>query len=65
MSRVPVLSDLADYLVDAAQRNALYWDTLRERGNEYLRHGVAGKPPLLKFGHELLLDGRALERPCS
>ena len=65
MSRVPVVSDLADYLVDAAQRNALFWDTLRGRGNEYLRHEAAGSPPLLRFGHELLLDGRALERPCN
>ena len=48
MSRVPVVSDLADYLVDAAQRNALFWDTLRGRGNEYLRHEAAGSPPLLR-----------------
>ncbi len=62
---IPVLSDLLDYAMDAAQRGILYWDTLRERGNEYLRHEAAGKPPLLKFAHELLLDGRALEKPCN
>ena len=65
MTRVPVLSDFFDYALDAAQRNLLFWDTLRERGNEYLRHAAVGKPPLLKFGHEMLLDGRTLEHPCN
>ena len=62
---MPVLSDFMEYAVDAAQRSLLFWDTLRERGNEYLRHEAAGKPPLLKFGHEMLLDGRTLEHPCN
>ena len=65
MFRIPGFSDLAEYLVDATQRNILFWDALRERGNEYLRHNAAGNPPLLVFGHELLLDGRTLERPCN
>ena len=64
--RVPVVSDLIEYAVDAAQRNVLYWDTLRQRGNEYLQHEMAGKPPLLKFEHELLLDARGFaEHPCN
>lgn len=61
----PFWSSLSDYAVDAAQRGVLFWDTLRERGNEYLRHEAAGKPPLLKFEHELLLDGREFEHPCN
>ena len=65
MIRVPVFSDFFEYAVDATQRSLLFWDTLRERGNEYLRHEAAGKPPLLKFGHEMLLDGRTLEKPCN
>src|SRR3712207_9309655 len=65
MSRVPFFSDFLDYAVDATQRSVLFWDTLRQRGNEYLRHNAAGKPPLLKFEHELLLDGRTLERPAN
>jgi hypothetical protein len=65
MTRVPVFSDFLEYAVDATQRNLLFWDTLRERGNEYLRHEAAGKPPLLTFGHEMLLDGRTLEKPCN
>jgi hypothetical protein len=65
MIRVPVFSDFFEYAVDATQRSLLFWDTLRERGNEYLRHEAAGKPPLLTFGHEMLLDGRTLEKPCN
>jgi hypothetical protein len=65
MARVPVLTDFFEYAVDAVQRSVLFWDTLRERGNEYLSHAAAGKPPLLKFGHEMLLDGRTLEHPCN
>jgi hypothetical protein len=65
MQHVPLFSDFFEYALDAAQRSVLFWDTLRERGNEYLQHAAAGKPPLLKFGHELLLDGRTLEKPCN
>src|SRR3954470_8871175 len=56
---------LVEYPVDLAQRSILFWDTLRERGNEYLRHNQAGNPPVLKFEYELLVDGRTLEKPCN
>ena len=66
MTRIPDPTGLLDYWVDAAQRSILFWDTLRERGNEYLRHEMAGKPPLLKFEHELLMDARGFaEHPCN
>jgi len=65
MARIPGVSDAVEYWVDATQRSILFWDTLRERGNEYLRHEEAGKPPLLKFEHEMLLDARTLEQPCN
>ncbi|CAD5371910.1 conserved hypothetical protein [Rubrivivax sp. A210] len=54
-----------DYLVDAAERHLLFADTMRQRGNRYNEHLEAGEPPLLKFGHELVLDGRDLPRPCN
>ena len=54
-----------DYWVDAAQRSALYMDAMRKRGNMYIEHSVQGKPPLLKFKHELLIDGKTLKRPCN
>jgi len=54
-----------EYWTDAAQRSALYLDTMRKRGNIYIEHAVQGKPALLKFEHELLIDGTKLERPCN
>jgi pimeloyl-ACP methyl ester carboxylesterase len=53
------------YLVDLTQRSILFWDTLRQRGNNYLEHESAGKPPLLHFEHETVLDARTFERPVN
>ncbi|HXL83546.1 MAG TPA: hypothetical protein VN989_05410, partial [Casimicrobiaceae bacterium] len=39
----------AEYAVDFGQRSALFWDTLRQRGNAYIEHERAGKPPLLAY----------------
>ena len=55
----------ADYARDAMERNVLFLDTLRRRGNIYVEHVNAGEPDLLKFAHELVLDGRDLQRPCN
>ena len=54
-----------NYGVDAAQRSVLFWDTLRQRGNDWLAHEAAGKPPLLHYEYELLADGRKLARPVN
>jgi len=53
------------YFVDAAQRSVLFFDTLRKRGNQALEHHSAGKPPVLAFEYETVLDGASLERPCN
>ena len=54
-----------DYWIDAAQRSVLFWDVMRKRGNAFLEHEAAGKPPVLAFEHELVLDGRTLEHPVN
>ncbi|MFZ4758690.1 MAG: DUF3141 domain-containing protein [Burkholderiaceae bacterium] len=54
-----------EYARDRAERNLLFWDTMRKRGNVYLEHAIEGKPPLLKFAFELLVDGHTLERPTN
>ncbi|MGN6580788.1 MAG: DUF3141 domain-containing protein [Bordetella sp.] len=62
----PVSGDeLEAYWADALQRACLFWDTLIERGNNYVEHLDQGMPPLLKFEHELVLDGRTLPEPCN
>lgn len=58
-------ADIGRYWVDAAQRSLLFLDTLRQRGNRTLEHYNAGKPPVLVFDHETVLDGAAFERPCN
>jgi hypothetical protein len=35
------------YAVDFTQRSALFWDTLRQRGNTFVEHTRAGLPHLL------------------
>ena len=32
------LSELSEYLIDASQRMVLFWDAMRQRGNQYLEH---------------------------
>jgi pimeloyl-ACP methyl ester carboxylesterase len=54
-----------EYLTDAAQRSVLFWDTLRQRGNNFVEHTRAGLPPVLHFDYETVLDGRTLARPVN
>jgi pimeloyl-ACP methyl ester carboxylesterase len=55
----------ASYATDCFQRGVLFWDTLRQRGNNFLEHERAGKPPLLAYDYETVVDGRQLERPVN
>src|SRR5689334_18528051 len=48
--------DVAAYACDVAERTILFWDTLRQRAENMLAHERAGKPPLLDFDYEMLLD---------
>src|SRR5882672_6803259 len=59
------LAAALDYWTDAWQRTILTWDVLRERGNQYLEHERSGKPPVLAFDYEIIMDGRSLERPAN
>ena len=54
-----------EYLTDAAQRSILFWDTLRQRGNNFVEHTRAGLPPVLHFDYETIVDGRKLARPVN
>jgi pimeloyl-ACP methyl ester carboxylesterase len=55
----------AGYATDCFQRWILFWDTLRQRGNEWVEHERAGKPPLLDYDYEMIVDGRKLARPVN
>src|SRR6185437_6266393 len=60
-----LMQDACEYGVDAIQRSILFWDTLRQRGNNFLAHEGAGKPPLLAYDYELIADGRSFEHPVN
>jgi hypothetical protein len=55
----------ADYMIDAAQRTALFWDVMRQRGNQYRAHLAETAPHVLDYEVELILDGRTFERPVN
>ena len=54
-----------NYSVDFVQRSVLFWDTMRLRGNQWLEHEAAGKPPVLAYQYEVLADARTFERPAN
>jgi Protein of unknown function (DUF3141) len=53
------------YWVDACQRGLLFWDVMRQRGNNYLESTAKTAPNVLKFDYELVVDGRKLPRPVN
>jgi pimeloyl-ACP methyl ester carboxylesterase len=54
-----------DYTIDFVQRSVLFWDTLRQRGDNFLEHERLGQPPVLHFQYEVVLDARHFERPVN
>ncbi|MFO1303554.1 MAG: DUF3141 domain-containing protein [Burkholderiales bacterium] len=60
-----LFADWSSYAVDATQRSILFWDTLRQRGNNFLEHMQKGLPPVLHFDYETVVDGRKLPRPVN
>jgi hypothetical protein len=53
------------YWLDACQRGLLFWDVMRQRGNNYLENAAKTAPNVLKFDFELVVDGRKLPRPVN
>ena len=53
------------WAIDASQRQILFLDALRKRGDDFFEHEAAGAPPVLIYDYELMLDGATLERPCN
>lgn len=54
-----------NYITDSAERSLLFWDTLRQRGDDYLQLKDEGNPPLLHFDYEILMDARKFEKPVN
>src|SRR5712672_751966 len=54
-----------EYMVDSAQRNVLFWDVMRQRGNQYREHLAETAPHVLDYEVELVMDGRQFDRPVN
>ena len=65
--KLPLLTpwDTWSYWFDAAQRSVMLWDTLRERGTEYVQRTSQEPKPVLHFDYEFVLDGRRFEKPVN
>ena len=59
------VSDLLAYQRDLWERSILFLDALRQRADDLLAHQRAGKPPLLDFDYELILDARRFDEPTN
>jgi hypothetical protein len=58
-------SSASEYAIDAAQRSILFWDVMRQRGNDYRAYMADNAPHVLHYEAELLVDGRTLDRPVN
>jgi pimeloyl-ACP methyl ester carboxylesterase len=53
------------YWLDACQRSILFLDVLQQRSDRYEEHNAKVAPHVLKFGCEVIMDGRKLRRPVN
>lgn len=63
--RTSVSTQLAEYWIDSWQRSILFWDVMRQRGNQYLEHKADIAPHVLQYDFEMVCDGRELRRPVN
>jgi hypothetical protein len=54
-----------EYMIDAAQRSILFWDVMRQRGNQRREQMARPAPNVLDYQFELIIDGRKLDRPIN
>ncbi len=54
-----------EYFVDAAQRSVLFWDVMRQRGDQYREHLAEAVPHVLDYKAEPVVDGRRLDRSVN
>jgi hypothetical protein len=62
---IPMILPVIEYMTDAAQRTVLFWDVMRQRGNQYREHLAETVPNVLDYKVELVLDGRTLSHPVN
>jgi pimeloyl-ACP methyl ester carboxylesterase len=60
-----LVASAAEYMVDAGQRNVLFLDVMRRRGDQYREHVAQTAPNVLQYAVELIIDGRKLDEPVN
>ena len=60
-----ILAPAMEYLIDAAQRNVLFFDIMRQRGDQYRERLKEIAPHVLNYKVDLVIDGRTLDRPVN
>src|SRR5690242_2476469 len=65
MQSFGMLAPAFEYFIDAAQRSVLFWDVMRQRGNQFREHLAKAAPHVLDYDVELIVDGRSLQRPVN
>ena len=60
-----IVGPAMDYAIDTVQRTILFWDVLRQRGNQYHEHMAETVPHVLSYEADLIIDGRTLQRPVN
>jgi hypothetical protein len=60
-----VFASALEYLIDAGQRNVLFLDVMRRRGEQYREHLSETVPHVLNYEIELIANGRNLDRPVN
>ena len=62
---IDLFASAIDYMLDAGQRSILFWDVMRQRGNQYHEHQTKVAPHVLNYEVELVVDGRLLQKPVN
>src|SRR3954454_18320519 len=60
-----LVAKAVEYMVDAGQRSVLFFDVMRQRGDQYREHVAQTAPHVLQYAAELIIDGRKLEQPVN
>jgi pimeloyl-ACP methyl ester carboxylesterase len=60
-----LLKDAWSYWLDAVQRGVLFLDVMRQRSQRREEHIAKLAPHVLKFGAQIVMDGRTLPRPVN
>jgi pimeloyl-ACP methyl ester carboxylesterase len=58
-------SDAGRYAIDFVQRSILFWDALRQRGNDYVARANQPAKPVMKYQYETIADARKFAKPVN